>query len=1402
MLCPRCGKEISESAKFCRFCGAKVAGEEVEANSRIMLNTNAEDARADNNTDHEKRPHKRRLVWVVVPLVIAIIAAAVILCLFLRSQGDAPHNENVLPAQTSTSNSTPPPPPAKELSTGQNVIAYENGDTVYSPTQDTIIYDEDENVLYYDDLLVVYLLSDISSDDAAALAESVNGTVVGDISGSVNVLQIRVNASDLTQLNNYADTLMASEDVLYATYDMPLPVTTDATADGNPWSNDLDNPQKDRANEDWPDGNDWWAEAIGAYTAWNYVDSGVELAPVTVGIIDDGFEDTHPEFDGRMTVRGSNEIDVDKNGSPSSHGTHVAGIIGAANNEQGIRGVADGADLICVDWSITAEDGSATNLLSTGEYIEGIKQQIEAGARVINNSWGFYLLSEKAAIDDIYAGGKYDPDVWHLIIDPLLPWKKAAADQAGLYEAYLNYAEKYSQRTAVQCILLNAELMLNQGESNRGDYIIVMAAGNGLDNGGRGVNAQYSGFFCGVSKGVFDMLPSEALSKAGITFESVKDHILIVGAVENRRGDKDGYYMTSYSNFGETVDICAPGGKYEEKDESSQIFSTVLGSQYGYSCGTSMAAPMVSGAAALLWSIEPNLSAKEVKNLLLNNSPSKAIGVGDDKGTEYPMLNIGAAIEALLKDKNIAVKPTEDKVLLAVNEYDENDTLVRRTQYEYEDALMIRSVSQTYGSFSNKTVFDYTYDEQGHLLNKHRHDVDQDYDVDTLVRSYDPEGKLLSESYFGFADMWTEVEYTYDQEGRVAYAVVKESYPDTAMTPIVNEFSCSYYEDPQGDLVAVRHCEKNPALVDAEFIYDEEGRMIQSYDDDKSAPVKYEYIDDPYFCVRDELMTADFGTGQPEDYFWRVAYILDSAGQEVESFWLGSSETAQMNYDEDGYLASVETSDQSGLGGGRTEFIYGEPGEEPEVPSPTPERETLPPLAYEMRTESNEYTAPDNSVTTSDLSYPYFTDDYPIAAMLNEKIEKDFAERRHSDTDSQGGSNEDQSEAIEDGQALSFIDNVEIMVTYNDDGLISLLCNSYVYGSGAAHGWKTCEGYIYDTSTCEQLDYRTLAGSKISQMNARFAQEASALGLSTGPSEAVAYALTDEGLCFYYEAGPTLPWDIVVVPFTSEYFDRAPIDNKTTDSESTGSILTQEEAYALAVAGSGFEDGETQTISGSEFVIQFWDCGRAGYNGRSVYVYQVRRLRKIEGPQMTQLMETVLVDAITGECIVISPVELLVLDDDPLSENIASGETSTSENESSTQEAHPTLTVTGNGVNIRSGPGTSYESIGSVNKGDILFSKGKSDNWYMVEYGNTTGYIIEDYVTIERGGFYTAVDSGTLSVNGADVNIRSGPGTEYQSIGSVSSGTTLTITGKSDNWYQVDYNGRKGYIIEDFVTRN
>jgi subtilisin family serine protease len=89
------------------------------------------------------------------------------------------------------------------------------------------------------------------------------------------------------------------------------------------------------------------------------------------------------------------------------------------------------------------------------------------------------------------------------------------------------------------------------------------------------------------------------------------DHFLTIGA--STRTAKEELAAT-FSNYGQTkVDVFAPG--YE-------IYNTVPQSAYKKLQGTSMAAPMVSGVAAMLKSYFPTLSMSEIKKIMLDSATS------------------------------------------------------------------------------------------------------------------------------------------------------------------------------------------------------------------------------------------------------------------------------------------------------------------------------------------------------------------------------------------------------------------------------------------------------------------------------------------------------------------------------------------------------------------------------------------------------------------------------------------------------------------------------------------------------------------------------------------------------------------------------------------------------------
>lgn len=134
--------------------------------------------------------------------------------------------------------------------------------------------------------------------------------------------------------------------------------------------------------------------------------------------------------------------------------------------------------------------------------------------------------------------------------------------------------------------------------------------------------------------------------------------------------------------------------------------------------------------------------------------------------------------------------------------------------------------------------------------------------------------------------------------------------------------------------------------------------------------------------------------------------------------------------------------------------------------------------------------------------------------------------------------------------------------------------------------------------------------------------------------------------------------------------------------------------------------------------------------------------------------------------------------------------------------------VTGSDVRLRLGPGTGYSIVGTYPKGTKLKISGSSGNWYEVSINGTYGYMSKDYVQASSSSSTGKTDSvptpkqsmnETGIITGTNVRMRSGPGTSYAVIGYFSTGTKMSITGKTDNWYAVTYNNQKGYVSCDYL---
>ena len=160
-------------------------------------------------------------------------------------------------------------------------------------------------------------------------------------------------------------------------------------------------------------------------------------------------------------------------------------------------------------------------------------------------------------------------------------------------------------------------------------------------------------------------------------------------------------------------------------------------------------------------------------------------------------------------------------------------------------------------------------------------------------------------------------------------------------------------------------------------------------------------------------------------------------------------------------------------------------------------------------------------------------------------------------------------------------------------------------------------------------------------------------------------------------------------------------------------------------------------------------------------------------------------------------------------------------NSSSSATATPAPTQTPSGseqsaktteyVNFRSGPGTNYSSKGVIALGTtVTVTDTSNSEWYAVRLSNgSTGYIFAQYLKLNSSSSATATPAPTQAPSGSEqsaktteyVNFRSGPGTNYSSKGVIASGTTVTVTDRSNSqWYAVRLaNGSTGYIFAQYL---
>lgn len=278
-------------------------------------------------------------------------------------------------------------------------------------------------------------------------------------------------------------------------------------------------------------------------------------------LVGDNYEDSYQRNYGNTDVTGPN----------ADHGSHVSGIIGAnRNNTLGINGVANYVSIMTIR---VVPEGDERDK----DVANGIRYAVDNGARVINMSFGKSYKWDKKAVD---AAVKYAEDKGVLLVH-------AAGNDNNNNDREDNYPNKYYDSPEAEAYA-KANKKPSLGGFMPPKPVDMARMQNGMGN-----------------------MPAREVVIPLDTAKFVLPHAknwLEVGA-SSYKDDEE--LKADFSNYGKyNVDVFAPGFK---------INSTTPGSKYEEFDGTSMAAPVVSGLAGLILSYYPNLTAVQVREIIINS---------------------------------------------------------------------------------------------------------------------------------------------------------------------------------------------------------------------------------------------------------------------------------------------------------------------------------------------------------------------------------------------------------------------------------------------------------------------------------------------------------------------------------------------------------------------------------------------------------------------------------------------------------------------------------------------------------------------------------------------------------------------------------------------------------------
>lgn len=133
--------------------------------------------------------------------------------------------------------------------------------------------------------------------------------------------------------------------------------------------------------------------------------------------------------------------------------------------------------------------------------------------------------------------------------------------------------------------------------------------------------------------------------------------------------------------------------------------------------------------------------------------------------------------------------------------------------------------------------------------------------------------------------------------------------------------------------------------------------------------------------------------------------------------------------------------------------------------------------------------------------------------------------------------------------------------------------------------------------------------------------------------------------------------------------------------------------------------------------------------------------------------------------------------------------------------------VTADRLNIRKEASASAKATAVVEKDDELSFVSQTGDWYQVKNGSKTGYVMSQYVSLDMTQAAEDIQANTESYSSVKVgrtvdrvNVRSMPMTGASVVRVADKNDTLSVLGRCGDWYQVQYDGKTGYVMGQFIS--